>query len=77
LWYRFAPFHEQIPRKLQASPRIPKKDKEKGYSWNHIDLTPEKIEERWKKELPLCKNILEDPKLLFEYNEIKKRYNEK
>jgi hypothetical protein len=74
LWYRFAPFYEQISRKIQISPRIPLSDIKKGYAWNHINLDLEKIEERWKKEISLCKNILEDPKLLFEYNEIKKRY---
>jgi hypothetical protein len=74
LWYRFAPFYEQIPRKMQASPRIPKKDIKKGYSWNHANLDPIVIEERWKKELPNCKNLLEDPKLLFEFEKIKEKY---
>lgn len=59
-WYRFAPFYPQLKRKIQASPRIPERDKKLGYSWNHIDLNEKKIEERWAKEVPKCKNLLEN-----------------
>jgi len=74
LWYRFSPFYQQIPRKIQASPRIPEHDKKKGYSSNHLDLTYEKIEKQWKKEIENCSNILKDPKLMNHFLEIKKRY---
>lgn len=77
LWYRFCPFYEQISRKMQASPRIPNEDIKKGYSWNHINLSPDIIEERWKKELPDCKNILENPALLLQFEKIKEIYEKK
>lgn len=73
LWYRFSPMREQIHRKLQVSDRIPEKDKAKGYSWNHIDLTEAKLLDRWTKALLPCRNIFTEIKL--EHESIKRMYD--
>jgi len=70
-WYRFAPFYPQLKRKLQASSRIPERDKQLGYSWNHIDLTEEKIEKRWAEVLPKCNNLLEVELIRKEFKKMK------
>lgn len=73
-WYRFAPFNEQVPRKVQASPRIPQHDKAKGYSWNHIDLTPEVLEKRWRDEIPNCQDLLSNKHIAAEIEKWEKYY---
>lgn len=67
LWYRFAPYNEQIPRKLQISERIPQSSIDKGFGWNHWHLTEEKIEKRWREQLPHCRDIREDSAIMQEY----------
>jgi hypothetical protein len=70
-WYRFAPFYQQIPRKLQISSKVPDSDKKKGFGWNHWDLTEEKLEIRWKEQLPNCQNLLQNKAIMTEFENIK------
>lgn len=74
LWYRFAPFKEQLPRKIQISARIPDSDKQKGYGWNHWDLNEQKLYERWQKELIDCDDIRKDAGVEKEYQKVKEMY---
>lgn len=67
IWYRFAPYNEQVPRKIQISRRIPQSSIDKGFGWHHWHLTKTKIEDRWKQALPQCKDIREDPAIMREY----------
>lgn len=69
-WYRFSPYNEQIPRKLQISDRIPQSDIDKGLGWNHWSLDEAKIEERWKEVLPKCKDVRDDDCIKKEYDKM-------
>lgn len=73
-WYRFAPFKEQLPRKIQISDRIPDSDKKKGYGWNHWDLDEQKLFLRWQKELPHCDDIRKISGVSKEYENLKEMY---
>lgn len=70
-WYRFSPLKEQISRKIQISTKIPKSDIEKGLGWNHWNLNEYKIKERWEKEEPKGKNILENLEIKKEYENLR------
>lgn len=74
LWYRFAPFKEQLPRKIQISGKIPDTDKQKGYGWNHWDLDEQKLYLRWQKELPNCDDIRKVAGVAQEFENVKEMY---
>jgi hypothetical protein len=59
-WYRFAPYKNQIPRKIQISDQVPQSDIDKGFGWNHWNLDEAKIEERWRETLPKMKDVRMD-----------------
>jgi len=77
LWYRFAPFDEQLPRKIQISNKIPEYDKQKGYGWNHWDLDRQKLHSRWQQELPNCFDIRNDVGIAQEFKNVKEMYDER
>ncbi len=74
LGYRFAPFNEQLPRKIQISKMIPESDKCKGYGWNHWDLNEQILYERWQKELSYCDDIRKNVKIANEFSKLKELY---
>ena len=74
LWYKFAPFYEQLPRKIQISGRVPESDRDKGYGWNHWDLNEDVLLERWEKELLDCKNLLNESHILAELARVENMY---
>ena len=70
-WYRFAPFKEQLPRKIQISSRIPQSDIDKGFGWNHWELNEKKLYERWQQEEAKNTNLLEIPEVGKAYENIR------
>jgi hypothetical protein len=73
-WYKFAPYKQQVPRKIQISPRIPNSDKEKKFGWQHWDLTEEILYKRWQEDIPTCHDVRNEAGIQKEYLKIKEMY---
>ena len=73
-WYKFAPFKEQLPRKIQISARIPQSDIDKNMGWNHWNLDEKKIYDRWLEEEPKNINLLDIPEIKREHEILSQNY---
>jgi hypothetical protein len=74
LWYRFAPFKEQLPRKIQISEKIPDSDRDKGFAWNHWKINEQILFSRWQSEIEHCDDIRKISGIYKEYEKVKEMY---
>lgn len=62
-WYSLSPMTIQLERKLQISDRIPESDKKKGLGIQHYNLTRDMVEERWREQSKVVKNLMLETKI--------------